>query len=365
MKISLAELLSAPGTTAMGPSVKPPPTTAPTAPMPAPVAPPRVPERLATTSDFSDGDSFALDANMSGARTVEEMCARAGLTWNVAVENFRTESGAMGGDLRAIVRQDTGLVMAVRSKNFHVMQNPELFKPLQPLVDAGATFRGAGSFREGRTVWAQVRLGEFNVVPGDGVEMFAHVRDSRDGNHVWSLQIGSVRIVCANTLLHACQSGEFLSRARHDRKYRATVDDAAKALESLRGSAMEIIREYQRLAAWKFSRDSAKELLEACLPTSLSKDADKARTLAERQRDEVMDVIFRGQTGGYAIDQVLGTGWGALNGVTDWADHVLATSRSATPAAALQRATEGGAAAVKSAAYDWLIEHCPVPVARA
>ena len=360
--ISLAELLSAPETTAMGPSpVKPPPTTAPTAPTPAPVAPPRVPERLATTSDFSDGDSFALDANMTGARTVEEMCARAGLGWRVNVESFVTnDSRSPSGDLRAVVRADTGLVMSVRSKNFAVAQNEEIFAPLQPLVNAGATYRGAGSVREGRTVWAQVSLGSADVVRGDRVNLFAHVRDSRDGNHVWSLQIGSVRIVCANTLLHACQSGEFLSRARHDRKYHATIEDAAKALENLRGSAMEMVREYQRLAKWQFGKDDAVKLLDACLPNSLSKDKDKARTIAEKQRDEVMDVIFRSQTGGFSIDQVMGTAWGALNGVTDWCDHTLATSRSATPAAALQRATEGGAATVKAAAYDWLIEHCPV-----
>lgn len=105
--------------------------------------------------------------------------------------------------------------MSVRSDAFAIAQNAEVFSPLQPLVEAGATFRGAGSFREGRTVWAQVNLAATEVIPGDRVALFAHVRDSRDGAHCWTLQVGSVRIVCANTLLHACEAGGMLSRVRH------------------------------------------------------------------------------------------------------------------------------------------------------
>lgn len=315
--------------------------------------------RPLTDCHFHGTDSFAVDGALAGVRTVDELCARAGLGWSVSAQRFATERGARSGDLRAIVREDTGLVMSVRSDAFAIAQNAEVFSPLQPLVEAGATFRGAGSFREGRTVWAQVNLAAAEVIPGDRVALFAHVRDSRDGAHCWTLQVGSVRIVCANTLLHACEAGGMLSRARHGRQYRATIEDARRALSELRGTAEGIVEQYRRLARWEIRRDDVREMLGAALPKPATDDAKKAAAIAERQTEEVLAMVGGRQRGAYSIEGVLGTAWGALNGVTDWADHVLAPSRASDPAAVLRKVTEGNAARVKELAFDWLVAHAP------
>ena len=321
----------------------------------------------ATTLDREGGDTYGGENIVGNCRTVDEMLRAAGLDWTVSSQKFTTDAGAAGGDLRAIVRDDTRKVLAVRSKGFAIAQNPEVFAALQPLVDAGAAFRGAGSFRDGATVFCQVDLGSYEVVPGDRVQMFAHIRDSRDGSHCWSLQIGSWRIVCANTLMHACSAGEFLAKSRHGRDYAANLDAARNSLAALRGSALEVVRQYQQLAAWKLSDADVKAMLAdiAPLPTASKTDEDRrARAAAERQHDEIMAMIGGKQRGAYDIDNVLGTGWSALNGVTDWADHILAAARGGDgrPVTLLRRATEGNAAAIKSAAFDWLTDHVPAGV---
>lgn len=322
-------------------------------------------DRPLTSLDFDGNDSFASEAVVGACRTVPEMVKAAGLDWTVSAQKFKTEGGVGGGDLRAIVRDDIHLVMAVRSDDFRIAQADKLFAPLQPLVDAGATFRGAGSFRDGRTVWAQVHLGDHDVLRGDRVQMFAHVRDGRDGTHCWSLQIGSVRIVCANTLLHACQMGSVLAKSKHGSAYEATIEGATAALAALRGQARSLVAEYQRLAAWRMAEGEVRELLGAVLPRPAAEDEKKRRAAAERQFEEVMAMIQGRQTGGYSIDGVLGTGWGALNGITDWADHSVSTARNASRVTALRRQTEGTPSTVKTQAYEWLTEHCPVPAAKA
>lgn len=328
--------------------------------------------QTATGLDREGGDTYGGEDIVGDCRTVDEMLRAVGLDWTVQSEKFTAAGGADCGDLRAIVRQDTKKVLAVRSKGFAVAQNTDVFAALQPLINAGGRWRAGGSFRDGATVFAQVDLGSYEVIPGDRVQMFAHIRDSRDGAHCWSLQIGSWRIVCANTLMHACEAGEFLAKSRHGRDYAANLDAARAGLEMMRGSALEMVRAYQRLAAWKITPVEVRAMLNdiAPLPTA-SKTAEdrKARAAAERQHDEIMAMIGGKQRGAYDIDNVLGSGWCALNGVTDYADHILAAARggAARPITMLRRATEGGPAAMKSAAFDWLTEHVPagLVVARA
>lgn len=315
-------------------------------------------ERPLTNHQFEGSDTFAGEATVRGARTADELCAAAGLGWRVASERFTTASGAASGNLRAIVREDTREVLDVMSEGFELLQPAESFAPLGALVDAGATFRGAGSFRGGRTIWAQVDLGTHDVVKGDAVAFFAHVRDTYDGRHAWSLQVGSQRIVCANTLLHACESGGFLGHSRHNKDLRSNVDEARRVLAELQGAAAERVAQYRRLAAWRITDDEVKALLGAVLPRPQGEDEKRREATRARQEGEVW-TLLHGAGKGLTWDEVVGTGWAALNAVTEWADHRLAPSRGAEVVTVARRVTEGNAARVKSAAFGWLLAHAP------
>lgn len=315
-------------------------------------------DRPATGWQFEGADTFASEATVRGARTAAELCAAAGLGWTVASETFSTASGAAGGSLRAIVRQDTREVLDVMSDGFTLLQPVESFAPLGALVEAGASFRGAGSFRGGRTIWAQVDLGAHDVVPGDTVQMFAHVRDTYDGRHAWSLQIGSQRIVCANTLMHACEGGEFIGRSNHNKDLRANVEEARAALAALQGSAAARVADYRRLAAWQVGEREVAALLDAVLPKPGGEDAKRRAAAARRQEEEVW-TLLHGAGKGLSWEGVYGTAWGALNAVTEWADHRLATARGAEVVTVARRASEGNAARVKDAAFDWLMANLP------
>jgi len=318
-----------------------------------------------TLQDVASGDVYAGENILGGCRSVAEAVRVAGLDWQVTSEPFTTQSGAASGDLRAIVRTDRREVLQVRSDGFAIAQNAERFAPLQPLVNAGAKIRGAGSFRGGRTVFMQVDLGAHEVIPGDFVQMFAHVRDTHDGSLCWTLQVGSWRIVCANTLLHACESGQMLAKSRHGASFRTNLDDAARALESLKGSALAKVESYRALATWQMTDADRRAFLGALFPRPAeTKDNRREMTAWERQCDEVMAHITLKQRGALDIDNVLGTGWAALNGVTDYVDHILAAARSGSEMVTFRRAFEGTHAETKATAFDWLSAHAPT-VARA
>lgn len=322
-------------------------------------------DRPMTQRDFHGIDSFVTEGKAADCRTVDDLCRVARLDWTVKPQSFVTDSGAKGGDLRAIVRSDTNTVLSVMSKGYNTLSPAESFAPLGALVDAGATFRGAGSFRGGRTIWAQVDLGTHEVAKGDAVKMFAHVRDTYDGATVWSLQVGSIRIVCANTLMHACDAGEFLGRARHDRALRATVEDAEKALAAMRGEAHRRVEEYRALTRWSLTAEERRAFVSELIGDEPAKTAKRERETWHREQAEI-DALFRGVRFYGAEHTDLTSAWAALNVATQWADHNLAKNRTPDPVAQQRRIHEAGVVSdVKASAYEWLMEHVPAAAARA
>ena len=312
--------------------------------------------RPLTNSGFKKADSFASESAVAHCKTAEEFCKAAGLDWNVVSRAVAVGGNAEGADrFHATVRGDTNTILSITTNGFEVLQPHEALAPLATLVSAGATFRGGGSFRGGKTIWGQVHLGDYEVIKGDIVHMFAHVRDSYDGVFAWTLQTGSVRIVCQNTLMHASSAGTMLARSTHKKGIVETVENASQALEALRGAARKRVDDYRKLAAMKVSKGTVTELLKASLPRPQFRDAEAAKQAWDLQCRDVLELMeSRGK--GIEIDGVLGTAWGALNAVTEWADHRLAHSGRANEELVLKRTLEGSAQGVKAKAFDFLIK---------
>lgn len=326
-----------------------------------------VPEvnRPLTSLDYHGTDSFVREGAILGAASVGEACRIAGLDWTVSPQRFATESGGACGDLRAIVRSDTNTTLSVMGKDFAALSPAETFAPLGAMVDAGARFCGAGSFREGRTVWMQVDLGTHHIDAAgrDGVRMFAHIRDTYDGKNAWSVQIGSLRVVCANTLMHACEKGEGLARFRHNRDLRANVAALTETLAALRAEASSIVAEYRKLMAWRMTAADRKSLLDEIL--GAAPDAKDTSRAAKTWRDTSADLTAllggRGVIGLSDAGLDIETGWAALNAVTQYTTHNVATNLARGDVLTQTRRVyeSDRVASMNAAAWGWLTEHCP------
>lgn len=345
------------------------PAAAPQAPAPAPVkvrpghGNAAAVTRPLTERDYHGTDSFVREGKILEARTVADACAVAGLDWTVSSEEVTTKGGAKGGDLRAIVRSDTNTVLSVMSKGYHALPPAETFAPLQPLVDQGARFCGAGSFREGKTVWMQVDLGTYNVAPdgrpADEVKMFAHIRDTYDGSKAWSIQLGSIRIVCANTLMHACDHGELLARFKHNRRLASNIEAVTETLEALRCEARELVEQYRKMAAVVLTDADRAALLDQLLGDEpAEKDSREHQEWSKVQGD--IGALLRGRDviGARETDLDFTTAWAALNAVTQYTSHNVASNRAKGDALTQMRRTLEGdkVAAINDTAWEWLME---------
>lgn len=108
---------------------------------------------------------------------------------------------------KAIVRDDTGAVLAVPSESYQLISHAEMGSLLEAYTDAWrktgtkVQFDTAGSVMGGARVWALVRLDEPYTVPGDNSETYPYavLTNAHDGSAACRLTETQVRVVCANT----------------------------------------------------------------------------------------------------------------------------------------------------------------------
>lgn len=149
---------------------------------------------------------------------------------------------------RAIVRDDTGALLAVPSDTYQLIYHHQMGELLDAYTKhwsaAGATvkFETAGSLKGGRTVWALVWLDEPYQIPGDDSDTypFAALINDHTGAGACKLLPTQVRIVCWNTMnaasLHGDRTGNQIT-IRHTGNVEDRLEQAKAGLASMRDEA--------------------------------------------------------------------------------------------------------------------------------
>lgn len=283
------------------------------------------------------------------------------------VDNYiQTPAGFVRGSGQTIVRVDgNGSVTPwdVASDKYRPLQNHEALSVFDGVVAAGASWMGAGTFQDGRLMWGQIDMKlPRDVRPGDTVIPYLAVRQ-RHGDGALRVYRTDVRIICRNTLEHACQSGVKLARIRHTGNVQAKADDIASVLAAIRAEIMAQYELYSAMATKRRTAAIVREVMDelSALPaTPPDYDANKVRRkndafetalrAAQWERDFIAGALSgkRELIGG---DQ--GSVWDLLNAYTQFADHELA-AKATNPE--LDR-IQGKAAEKKAAAYEYVVQN--------
>jgi len=194
---------------------------------------------------------------LAEAPSFEEAMEKGGLNFEVETTPMRTlvpvnESGdtieVEVPNHRAVVRMDRKTVLGVVGPSYHVLQNRDAFRVLEPLVDAGlATIETGGTLRKGRDVWMQTKWNltdpMVTEVLGSEVQPYALISNNHSGDRQVDLRETPIRVVCANTLGFAL--ADKLARAikvRHRANVKERVVDAATELFA------NVTARYQKIA---------------------------------------------------------------------------------------------------------------------
>ena len=265
-----------------------------------------------------------LGEKVSQYVTCEEMLVAAGLDWTVHQMPlfFRDDAGESHGvDRVALVRDTDKKVLTVTSPNWKPLQNKDTLEFFKKYVEAGdATLETAGSLRGGKVVWALANLKTgFNVRGGkDRVDGYMLLTSPHEVGNAISLRATTVRVVCANTLAMAMGNGRETYRQSHVKEF--DFDAAHATIEAAREEIHRASIDADTLAKMRMSQKDGVRLL-ATFFQPQEEDAQYEALLADR---EAWDRSFEEVVGSYlnAPGANQTNGWGVLNAVTHWADHV-------------------------------------------
>jgi phage/plasmid-like protein (TIGR03299 family) len=198
------------------------------------------------------------------------------LNWSVSKRPvfFQRENGSLAEcpDRCAIVRDDVENCLGFVSPNYETMQNSDLLKLVQPLVDEGLlSIENMGYLNHGARVFAQAKLNQEYKVIGEDYKGYVTLLNGHVGN--CSVAIGSTmtRVICGNTFTSAYS--DISERYRHSEGVTERVLESTFIVDYVNG-AMKTYTEYmEKLASERCTGTQFRNYLEVVY----NKDVDKMR----------------------------------------------------------------------------------------
>ncbi len=292
-----------------------------------------------------------LGVQVEEAVTSADAIRLASLDWKVIKQQLRYADPSTG-EMRdaegnfGIVREDTGALLGTVGKVYQPFQNSEGFAFLDKILDQfEAKYETAGAIYGGSRVWMLVKLPKqaFSVTPEDRIEPYALFINSHDGTSAARCFPTSQRVVCRNTMRLALNEKDKGISIRHAGDLKAHVASAQNALglavqrvekykedaevlsrakvepvpyfEGLLDAVLEVTKAEALMGADALAAAVAMTEAEQIVKTShYKREIEKRETLLE-------DVLSRYESGTNAVSGMRGTGWSALQAVTESANH--------------------------------------------
>ena len=278
-----------------------------------------------TDKVFTVGEAawHGLDTNIKGDRLTAAQ-AREFLNWHVKKVQAEYEGKPVPGAFFT-VREDTNAVLGVVGSQYTVIQNDNVFKLLEPVVDEGACiYETGGSLMGGRKVWALAKLpGEHYIVKDDRVNDYILVVIAHDGSMTFTAMHTSIRVVCNNTLSAALSFGGDAESPRisikHMPGYQHQINIAHKILGlSTKASAQASVF-FSELAVKAMSAEQLTKFSRYIFPSKREEEQKNADARIQLLRDRLM-LGFEADINNLDPEHKH-TAWAAYNSLTDMIDH--------------------------------------------
>lgn len=265
-----------------------------------------------------------LGTEVDKKQTIPQMMKAAAIDWVVNKTPIHLpNSKAPIKDRFALTRSTDNRVLDICGKSYVPHQNADLFKFFKEYVEAGSAYlETAGSLRNGEMVWGLANLNSsFKLGKEDEVKGYLLVLAPHIVGKSSIAKLTTVRVVCNNTLDIALKDSTPTFKLPHRTEMTDEVIQQAK--EQL-GIARESIQEFKETAVQlKAMKLTQPELVYAVSSVFEEEPTNKLDALS-RTSNLILDINK------HAPGQALAgpnTGWGLLNAVTYWADHVASRTQ--------------------------------------
>jgi phage/plasmid-like protein (TIGR03299 family) len=300
-----------------------------------------------------------IGARVDQSISVDEMLEAAGLNWSVDLQQLHYEDAE--GEMQivperfALVRSTDGRVLTITGNSWHPLQNSETLGFMRDYVEAGgASLETAGSLRGGKIIWGLAKLQHtFDVTKGDSVNGYLLFTSPHEVGKCITVRTTTVRVVCANTMAMANRSSNIEYKQNHMAEF--DVETAKACVENAHEELAHAQARFKTLAKLKVNiEDAVKKVIAPVIVPNFA-----AQLEGEAPDFDLMDPANQPKKLREVIESINTApganntnGWGMLNGVTHWADHVAGRDN----ASRMHRAWVGDTARAKVHVEEGLLE---------
>jgi phage/plasmid-like protein (TIGR03299 family) len=273
-----------------------------------------------------------LGVIVDGAMTSEQAIKLANLDYTVETKPlFAKVDGMAHGDLLlpvannfATVRTDKNVVLGVVGNRYKVVQNRDAFAFFDEIVGGKhAMFETAGVLGQGERIFVSAKMPDVIKIAGtdDISEVYVLLTSSHDGSGSIIAAVTPVRVVCQNTLNAALKSTVSRVAIRHTTNAKTKLAEAHKLLGISHAYINEVNEMFNALAKKSITDAQVKELVNSLWVSK--KEVGTEEDAKESTRIlNIKEAVMASYFSGVGQSQIIGTAWGAYNGITHYLDHI-------------------------------------------
>ncbi len=254
---------------------------------------------------------------------LEDWMVQAGLDWTVSMRpahywSIKNSQYLTFKDKFVLTRDTDDRPFSVVSGRYKPVQPKQIIEFFRDLIaNFGMSIETAGSLRDGQRVWALAKTNEAHKVMGvDKVDGYLMLATSYDLTFSTLAQFTSVRVVCNNTLQQSFREHTGRVSIPHFRDF---DEESVKEQLGIGLSQWEAFtKTLDTMAQIKLDVGKATEIAQKIFkvdPTVVSQE----NALAIKHASNVIE-LFAGKAKG--ADIAGQTGWGLVNGVTEYLDQI-------------------------------------------
>lgn len=187
----------------------------------------------------------------------------------------------------AVVRDDNGRCLGSVSPSYETMQNSDLLKLVNPLVDEGLlTVENMGYLNHGARVFAQAKLNQEYKVIGEDYKGYITLLNGHVGNCAVAIGSTMTRVICGNTFASAYSDiGE---RYRHSEGVTERVLESTFVLDYVNGAMKQYSEYMEKLASERCTAVQFRNYLEVVY----NKDV---KTMRDSFVDQLNNLFYNGK----------------------------------------------------------------------
>ncbi len=296
-----------------------------------------------------------LGQELEDGADIDTWRIQAGLDWSVEKGNV-LYTDAVDNQVhhfpnkRVLFRSDNKKPLSIVSAGFKIVQPGEVLEFFRDLVEHnGMKLSAAGSLFGGTRFWATAEVGEFfEVTPGDKVDSHLLLTTSVDGTLATVAKLTSTRVVCNNTLnISLNDNSNNVIRRTHKMDWDPTAIKLDMGLIS--ESWNNFIEDVNKLSTFEMTDSIVHKFFQSEFfdPKLTANDQTWGTT---KRVNDLMNLYHNGP----GADMSNGTGWGALNAVTNLFTH--GNGRKRNQSNMFWDSYHGGAANTKDKVFNHLLQ---------